>query len=412
MFKKTLVIDADTDFTDVLKESIIKQINTQTTIVNDLDSDIEEFYSYNLYIIRLHEKTEERIKQLAHEDKFIIIITDEDNKEVRKKILSFHVSDYVVTNSVASAKFVAKVAKRLQDNAKKTVLVVDDSKVVLTQISMLLEAQNINYILCHDGQEAWELLNAKNSKKIDLVVTDYEMPIMDGYNLVKKVRTLYSFEELPMLVLSGTEDTYMISRFLKVGANDYITKPFINEEFIGRVNNTLLVVNMFNEIKNMAMTDHLTGLHNRVYFYETATKVLNIANRAKHPSAVAMIDIDNFKSVNDTYGHEVGDQALIHVGNIMQKALRRSDILVRFGGEEFVILLPNCPHDQAMKIMQKLCSFVAKSELNIGHDTVLKITVSVGVTSKILDADAMIEQADKYMYTAKQNGKNQVYSEE
>ena len=412
MFKKTLVIDTNTAFTDVLKENLVKKINTQPTIVDNFNSEIEELYSYNLYIIRLHKKTEKRIKQLANEEKSIIIITDEDNKEIRKKILSFNIADYIVTNSISSAKFVAKVAKRLEGNRKKTVLVVDDSDLVLTQIAMLLKTQNINYISCLNGQEAWEILNNKNSKKIDLIIADYVMPIMDGYDLVKKVRADYSFEELPMLILSGTEDTYMISRFLKVGANDYITKPFINEEFIGRINNALLIADMFQEIKNMAMTDILTGLYNRVYFYNTATKVLDIANRAKQPSAIAMIDIDNFKSINDTYGHEIGDKALIYVGKIMQKALRRSDILVRFGGEEFVVLLPNCPHKQALQIMQKLCSFIAKSELNISNDRVLKMTVSIGVTSKKCEVDGMIEQADKYMYTAKQTGKNRVYSEE
>ena len=412
MLKKTLVVDTDTAFTDVLNKNITKQINTQTTTHNHFDVSTDTLFSYDLYIIRLDKESLPLIRQLVHQNKFIILLTEHDTKEVREQILKLHVSDYVVTSSIASAKFVAKVAKRLQENAKKTVLVVDDSKVALTQISLLLEAQNIKYILCHNGQEAWDLLTAKNAQKINLIVTDYEMPMMNGYDLVKKVRTLYSFEELPMLVFSGTQDTYMISRFLKAGANDYITKPFINEEFIGRINNALLIQNMFDNIKNMAMTDQLTGLHNRVYFYETATKVLAIANRAQHPSAVAMIDIDDFKKINDTYGHEVGDQALIHVGKVMQKALRRSDILVRFGGEEFVILLPNCPHKQAVDIMRKLCSFVAKSELNIGNGTVLTMTVSIGVTSKVEDPDAMIEQADKYMYIAKQSGKNQVYSEE
>lgn len=288
----------------------------------------------------------------------------------------------------------------------------DDSKLVLTQISILLDTQNIHYIQCSNGEEAWQHLQNPHSKPVDLVVTDYEMPIMNGYDLVKNIRTKYSFEELPVLVLSGTEDTYIISRFLKVGANDYITKPFINEEFLGRITNALLVVEMFTKIKSMAMTDHLTGLHNRVYFYAKGVKILENANRATQPSSIAMIDIDNFKSVNDTYGHEVGDQALIHVANTMNKALRRSDVLVRFGGEEFVILLPNCPHAQAMKVMQKLCDFVAKTPLDITTDTKLTITISIGLTSQIKNVDQMLETADKYMYTAKQNGKNRVHTEE
>ena len=412
MFDKTLIIDNITDFSQLVRKNIETSLNSKIELVNDLDASIEDLYLYDLYIIRLDERTEEIIKKLSDEDKFIIIITDHDNEQTREKILSFHVADYVITNSNNSATFISKVAQRLASNTKKTILTVDDSKLILTQISMLLDTQNIHYIQCRDGEEAWDYLNNTHSKKIDLVVTDYEMPKMNGYELVKNIRTKYSFEELPVLVLSGTEDTYMISRFLKAGANDYITKPFINEEFMGRVTNALLVVEMFEKIKNMAMTDHLTGIHNRVYFYETATKVLDIAKRAKQPSAIAMIDIDNFKSINDTYGHEVGDRALIHIANTMKKTLRRSDILVRFGGEEFVILLPNCPHEQALKIMQKVCNVVAKAELQLEDSKTLKITVSIGVTSKFTEeVDEMIETADKYMYTAKQTGKNKIYSE-
>jgi len=277
---------------------------------------------------------------------------------------------------------------------------------------MLLDSQNINHIQCHDGAEAWKYLQDPTSKKIDLVVSDYEMPQMNGYDLVKKIRSKYSFDELPVLILSGTENTYMICRFLKAGANDYIPKPFINEEFIGRVSNALTVVDMFNEIKNMAMTDQLTGLHNRMYFYDAGVKIYEGAKRANNPIAIAMIDIDNFKSINDTYGHEVGDQALKHVSKTIKKSLRRSDVFVRFGGEEFVILLPNTPHDQAMKVTKKVCSLVEKEHLTLDDGTTLTITISIGVTSEVVDIDKMLEKADHYMYTAKQNGKNRVYSEE
>ena len=412
MFKSTLVIDNNKEFTDLLQSSLIKQINTQTTIINDLTMPIDKLLDYDLYIIRLDANTQETIKKLAKTDKVVIIVTDFDTQEVREEILSYKIADYVITTSVSSAKFVTKVAKRLSENVKRTILVVDDSKLVLAQISMLLEAQNLKFILCSDGHEALELLKNPHSTTIDLVVTDYEMPKMSGYDLVKKVREHYSFEELPILVLSGTQDTYMISRFLKAGANDYIPKPFVNEEFMGRITNSLLLKNMFNEIKNMAMTDYLTGLHNRVYFYSAGIKILAIAQRSKQTSAIAMIDIDNFKSINDTYGHEVGDQALIHVANTMKKALRRSDMLVRFGGEEFVILLPNCPQKQAVSIMQKICSLVAKTLFHIDQSKTINITVSIGVTSKDDTADKMIEVADNYMYTAKQTGKNRVYSEE
>ena len=412
MFNSTLIIDDDTLFSTIIRENIEISLNTTIDSFDDYNVKIDRLFEYDLYIIRLDIQTESIIKKLSDEDKFIIITTNYDNKETREKILSLHVADYVVTNAPSSATYIAKVAKRLESNEAKRILIVDDSKIILLQIAILLGTQNINYVQCRDGKEAWDYLNDTNSQPIDLVVTDYEMPKMNGYELVKQIRTRYSFEELPVLVLSGTQDTYMISRFLKVGANDYITKPFINEEFMGRVTNALLVAEMFNKIKNMAMTDQLTGIHNRLYFYETATKVLNIASRSKQPSAIAMVDIDNFKNINDTFGHEVGDRALIHIVETMKNTLRSSDIFVRFGGEEFVILLPNCPHDKALYVMQKVCDTIEKATLHISSSESLKITVSIGITSVLEDIDIMIDKADKYMYYAKQHGKNQVYTQD
>lgn len=412
MFKKILIVDNDIEFNKNLHDKLEVSLQANVTCVKDLDANIENLFEYELYVIRLDDKTDDIIKELSDRDKFVILVTPHDNKEIREKILFYHVSDYVVTNSPASVKFVAKIIERLQSNAQKTILTVDDSKLILTQMAILLNSQNIHYEQCFNGQEAWEYLQNTNSKKIDLVITDYEMPRMNGYELVKNIRTQYSLEELPVLVVSGSKDTFMISRFLKVGANDYINKPFINEEFMGRITNALLIVDMFEKIKSMAMTDHLTGIHNRVYFYEAGVKILQNAQRADQESAIAMIDIDNFKSVNDTYGHEAGDQALIHVAHTMKKALRRSDVLVRFGGEEFVILLPNCPHTQAMKVMQKVCDFVAKLPCKISRNLTLTLTVSIGVTSKKADIDQMLETADKYMYEAKKNGKNRVVSQD
>jgi len=411
MFQKTLVIDNDTRFSHGLGMCMESAINTQTTIVNDLAYQVDDSSTYDLYIIRLDDRTHETIMRLSNDDKFIILMTNHDTEKTREKILSYSITDYVITNSMMSKRYICEISQRLKSNSKKTVLCVDDSKLVLSQISMLLETQNLNYIQFNDAREALKYLDDPKSKKIDLVVTDYEMPHMNGYELVKKIRDKHSLEELPLLVLSGSEDTYMISRFLKVGANDYITKPFIKEEFLGRVKNALSLGEMFEKIKNMAMTDHLTGLHNRVYFYDAGTKVFDMTKRASNPVSIAMIDIDNFKIINDTYGHEIGDQALIHVSQTIKESLRTSDILVRFGGEEFVILLPNCNHEQAVNVMEKVCSNVANSSLIIEDERELNITISIGVSPMKDSIDDMVDQADKFMYVAKKSGKNRVYTD-
>jgi len=409
MNNTTLIIDNNIDFSQKLKSKLQTELTSEVDVINEYrELTPDESSKYHLYIIRFNPQTEQLIKALSFEDKTVLLTVDKDTKESRDKILSYVIADYIVTDSPQSPKLISSVANRLSRNRKVNVLVVDDSKLILTHISMLLESQNLNFILVGDGQEAWEYINDPKSTKIDLIITDYEMPKMNGYELIKHIREKYSIEELPILVLSGTEDTYMITRFLKAGANDYIPKPFINEEFIGRINNTLSLLDMFNKIKNMAMTDYLTGIHNRVYFFEVGAKIFDVSQRLGHPLAIAMIDIDNFKSVNDTYGHEVGDRALIHVANTITKSLRRSDILVRFGGEEFVIMLPNCKEEMTEKIMNNICKRVAQASLSIGNNKNINLTVSIGVTSNITSLDEMIEKADSSMYIAKKSGKNRV----
>jgi len=413
MFNKILIIDDNIAFTNALVASLKSNLDVSIDTVDDYtDIDLDTILKYDLYIIHLTDITKESISYLSNLDKLIIVLAEQDTQETRKEILSLNVTDYVIINTTSSHKIVSLIVKRLANNANKTILIVDDSKLSLMQISMILEMQNLNYIECANGQEAWEYLQKTNSEKIDLVVTDYEMPFMNGYELVQNIRTQYHLEELPVLVISATEDSFMIPKFLKAGANDYINKPFIYEEFIARITNALSLVDMFKKIKNMAMTDYLTGINNRVYFYEAGANTLEISRRAQQPVAIAMLDIDNFKKINDTYGHEVGDKALIHITNVVKQALRRSDIFVRFGGEEFVILLPNCSHEQAVLVMQKVCKLVAKSTLYIDEGIKLNITISIGVTSQIDTIDNMVELADKYMYHAKNNGKNQVYSQD
>ena len=129
-------------------------------------------------------------------------------------------------------------------------MIVDDSSLILNTLSILLDTQNINYVRCKNGVEAWEYINNSDSKGIDLVISDYEMPKMDGYELAKRIRSKYPKEDLPLLILSGTEENAMISKFLKAGVNDYIPKPFINEEFINRVSNTLTMLEMHRALKD------------------------------------------------------------------------------------------------------------------------------------------------------------------
>lgn len=412
MFKRTLIIDNDILFAEAVSKSLKKNIDTDINIVYDLEKVVKDILDYDFYVIRYNKVTDTLITKLCDAKKFIVLITAEDTHEVRDKILTYSITDYVTSISIVSAQYVAKIAQKLLNNAKRNILIVDDSSIIRKQVSQLLATQNLQTSECTNAKEALAYLNNLDSLKVDLLITGYKMPIMNGYYFTKELRESFSFEELPVLVLSDTPDKYIISRFLKIGVNDFVSKPFINEEFLGRIANTLLLSDMFKKIKSMAMTDQLTGANNRTYFNETGVKILDISKRSGKPISLAMIDIDNFKRVNDSFGHDIGDQALIHVANICQNNIRGSDIFIRFGGEEFVVLLPNCSAEDATNTMEKVRKAISESHLIVMEDIDLAITVSIGVTSESDTIEKMLKKADTFMYEAKQTGKNKVCSQD
>jgi diguanylate cyclase (GGDEF)-like protein len=166
------------------------------------------------------------------------------------------------------------------------------------------------------------------------------------------------------------------------------------------------------ELQKLARTDSLTGLFNRGYFFEIAEKEFAKACRYNRPLSVAILDLDLFKDVNDTYGHLVGDRALIHVGNILRKMIRKPDIAARYGGEEFVVLLPETDHAAALDFAERLRELMENSPVKNNSDRI-KLTISIGVASMYEDAieetfDHLISQADQVLYQAKRNGRNQV----
>ncbi len=413
MVNTVLIVDENETYPYKLQNKLESNLDLTCTIISDYSSvsNLESISDYTLYYIRLDAKNHKIINELINDDKIVVLLTDDDSTQTRDLIRSYSASDYIILNSASNGDVALRIANRLINNKGLTVMIVDDSESILTTLGIQLEAQNLSYIKCSNGREAWEYINNPITHPVDLIIADYQMPIMNGYELTKLVRTRFPIEKLPILILSGTEDVYMISRFLKIGANDYIPKPFTKEELIARVSNTLTISDMFKKINKMAMTDYLTGLYNRAYFYQAGEHLLAVSNRGNYPLSLCMIDIDNFKLLNDKYGHNVGDQALIHVANTIKKILRKSDILVRFGGEEFIILLSNSSPKEAYETMQKITKKVSDSTLIIDSGDELTITISSGVTSKIETLDEMVKKADSYMYKAKANGKNQVYTE-
>lgn len=193
-----------------------------------------------------------------------------------------------------------------------------------------------------------------------------------------------------------------------MGANDFLYKGFSDEEFFARINSTVDTLELFEKLKKKVNVDYLTGLYNRRYLFEVGKKYYQEFKKANKNFAIAIIDIDNFKSINDNYGHDIGDIAIKEVANILNKNVLNNRILSRLGGEEFCILFYNREKNEVIKLLEYIRISFEKNIIKL-DDSNLSYTVSIGCTFEFSNnLDSMIQLADKNLYKAKNEGRNKV----
>ena len=212
-----------------------------------------------------------------------VVLTSKIDEYIRQQMLELGVVDYVVKDNRDSYHYAIKLVAQLLRNHGSKALVADDSVLSRTLMKQMLEKQLFNVSDAHDGEQALQML--KDDPEIKLLLTDYAMPTMDGFELVKAVRNFRGRDDLAIIGLSGAGKHGLSARFIKYGANDFLTKPFMNEEFHCRVMQTMEQLALIADIKESAYRDHLTGLHNRRYFYQYAEKILK-ENRTKECTGI------------------------------------------------------------------------------------------------------------------------------
>jgi len=330
-----------------------------------------------------------------------IVLTGQEDKE--DKFRDMDIMDYVIKDSSFSFDYSVNLVKRILSNKDKTVLVVDDSKTMANIIIDLLKKYQLNTLYAKDGVEALEILN--KNKNISMIYTDYNMPNMDGLELVKNIRREYSKDEINITTITDNKNNHLIAKFLKYGSNDFLYKGFSKEEFYARLNSSLEILELFEDIKNKANKDFLTGAYNRRYFFNEGLKKFKKHDNVK----LFMIDIDKFKNINDTFGHDIGDIAIKEIIKIVNKYISNIDcILSRFGGEEFCTMVFDQSEEDFLKLLENIrASFENNIISTIKGD--IKYTVSIGYCDKKLESiDDMVIASDKSLYKAKESGRNQV----
>lgn len=297
------------------------------------------------------------------------------------------------------------------------ILLVEDSLTTAALVSNYLSG---SYRILHakDGAEAWEML--QRTPDIELVLTDIQMPHLTGHQLLVKIRKSDNthLRSLPVIVMTTADDNVDRNLAFLNGANDFITKPIDELELQARVNMHHKLARTIRELEEsrrrlaeQAMTDPLTQLRNRRAFFESGSKCLARARRHNGDMAVMLFDIDFFKKINDTYGHQSGDEALVAVTAILTSMSRAEDTVARMGGEEFAILLPDTNRLGTAVLAERMRIAIEKERFILGGK-IVPITVSIGIASRDADpvdtVDQLLNIADKRLYLAKQSGRNRI----
>ena len=334
-----------------------------------------------------------------------VVMTGKMDDETRQKILSQPVIDYIPKENSQAFLYLKRILNGQLTNSQNTILVVDDSSAARNHIVELLKRRNFNVITAKDGVEALEKLT--EHKNIKMVITDLEMPKMDGIELTNEIRRIYTREQLAVIGISGASSGIHSARFIKNGADDFLRKPFCPEEFYCRITQNIDSLNNIAKIQHAANTDYLTDLANRRAFFRNAEPRIKEYISKKVPYCLAMIDIDFFKKVNDSYGHDAGDQVLKVVALYMRKHFG-SGLTARLGGEEFAVLIHGLDTDNLYNKLDDFRREISVSTIPVA-DMAISITLSLGVVFDSHDEFAQqLSEADNALYFAKENGRNQV----
>ena len=306
------------------------------------------------------------------------------------------------------------------EETSRTILVADDEPINRTLIQRRLERAGYRVLVAENGREAVE---AALEHLPDLIILDVMMPVMDGLEACRLIKDKEATRAIPVIFLSARDETDVKVSGLSLGADDYISKPFKAEELLARVEVAMRLKRERDRLRlsaeearatalvaqERAMTDALTGMLNRYGLQRVLAHEHAEARRYTRPLSCLMVDLDNFKTINDTFGHLAGDVALKQVAGILNEIVRRSDMVSRYGGDEFLVLLPETDLEGADALAEKIRATAASQIFGDGSPQ-FQVTLSIGAATLADDESGndMIARADMALYTAKEQGRDRV----
>lgn len=294
------------------------------------------------------------------------------------------------------------------------ILVADDDPINRRLLKAFLVKGDYEVILARDGEEAWSILRQVGSPK--LAILDWSMPGMDGTQICRELRKQKDKPYVYVLLLTSMSLETEVIAGLDAGADDYLTKPFKREELKARLRTGRRILALQEQLLSANDTlqfqlarDELTGVQSRLAIMETLRIELVRSQREKTTLGVLMTDLDHFKHVNDTYGHLAGDEVLREAAKRMRASMRPYDAVGRYGGEEFLVVIPGCNVSSAMSRAEELRQAIGKNPVET-PEGMIQVTMSLGVAvgAKPAELEGLLRLADAALYEAKNKGRNQV----
>lgn len=283
------------------------------------------------------------------------------------------------------------------------VLVVDDCRFVRARLVKDLRGFGYLVSTAADGVEALARISAEH---FDYVLTDWKMPNLDGERLCRCIRSTISGDSYIYVIMMTAHSTVDVVAGMNAGADDFITKPIDVRELSARMLNGARILAMAKRLTDDATHDPLTGVLNRRTLMESVTSTAGIARRNGNPLSILMLDLDRFKQINDEHGHHMGDQVLVAVADVLKSSFRSNDLVFRYGGEEFLVILAGADEATAESCAERCRQRIQ----GLNNFTGLEVTVSCGIAQMEhigLSGTELIERADKALWSAKESGRNQ-----
>lgn len=294
-------------------------------------------------------------------------------------------------------------------DAGKVLIIEDSTSLASLYAATLAEAG----FVCHFVTDPLKSLDALDEHRPELILLDMHMPGANGEELARVIRQQDAYLSVPIVFLSGESDISRQREAMSLGGDEFLQKPIEPEHLVSAVRARII---RYRNLRSLMLRDSLTGLLNHTSFKERLRGEVARVKRLKASMSVALLDIDHFKKVNDTYGHPAGDRVIKSLARLLRQRLRTSDVIGRYGGEEFAVALPNTPLADGTRVLEHIRSSFANLVHHVGNQT-FHCTLSAGIVecnefteAAGWDTEVLIQNADDALYTAKANGRNKVMS--